>query len=100
MSADLRGRLRELGFNLIEAGGAVSPAVITLVLPPELNSAEVGAQLQESGFLLSCNSDYLQQKNWIQICLMGEIAREKLVSLANALQRVCRNRQPAPSAVV
>jgi aspartate aminotransferase-like enzyme len=99
MSAGLRERLRELGFNLIEAGGAVSPAVITLVLPPELNSMEIGAQLQETGFLLSCNSDYLQRKNWIQICLMGEIAREKLVSLANALQRVCRNRQPAPNVV-
>jgi aspartate aminotransferase-like enzyme len=99
MSAGLRERLRELGFNLIEAGGAVSPAVITLVLPPELNSVEIGAQLQENGFLLSCNSDYLQRKNWIQICLMGEIAREKLVSLANALQRVCRNRQPAPNVV-
>jgi aspartate aminotransferase-like enzyme len=100
MSADLRGRLRELGFNLIEAGGKVSPAVITLVLPPEFDSAKIGARLQEAGFLLSCNSEYLRRKNWIQICLMGEIARDKLVSLANALSRVCRCRQPAETVAV
>ena len=100
MSTGLRGRLRDLGFNLIDAGGAVSPAVITLVLPPELNSVKIGAQLQENGFLLSCNSDYLQRKNWIQICLMGEIAREKLVSLANALHRLCRNRQPVENTAI
>jgi aspartate aminotransferase-like enzyme len=99
-SADLRARLRELGFNLIEAGGRVSPAVITLALPPEFKSAEIGAQLQESGYLLSCNSDYLRRKNWIQICLMGEIAREKLLSLANALHRICHKRQPAEKTAV
>ncbi len=99
MSAGLRRRLRELGFHLIEAGGNVSPAVITLALPAEFESTEIGARLQEAGYLLSCNSEYLRRENWIQICLMGEIAREKLVSLANALHRVCRQRQPVPNAV-
>ena len=42
--------------------------------------------MQEAGFLLSYNSEYLRRQNWIQICLMGEIAREKADALINALR--------------
>ena len=49
--------------------------------------------VQESGYLVSYNSDYLRRRNWIQICLMGECTREKVVSLLNALNRVCFGRK-------
>jgi aspartate aminotransferase-like enzyme len=100
MSAELRAKARDSGFKLIEADGNISPAIITIALPAELDSAKIGGQLQEAGYLLSYNSEYLRRKNWIQICLMGEIAREKLVSLINALRRVCfRHKQAEPAAV-
>jgi aspartate aminotransferase-like enzyme len=95
----LRPKLKEIGFNLLIADDQSSPAVVTLALPAELNSVRVGGQLQEAGFLVSCNSDYLVQRNWIQICIMGEFVREKLVSLLNHLGRVCFRRgqtHPAP----
>lgn len=97
-SAWLRSQLTESGFELIGPGAITSPAVITIALPASLNSVVVGNLLKESGFLLSCNSAYLREKNWIQICLMGEIAREKVVALANALQRV--RKSDAKAAVV
>lgn len=99
-SAWLRPRLVELGFPLVGGDACTSPAVITIALPAELNSVTVGNLMKESGFLLSYNSDYLRSKNWIQICLMGEIAREKVVALTNSLDRVCaklRTKQPAAS---
>jgi aspartate aminotransferase-like enzyme len=88
----LRPKLREMGFNLVIADEQASPAVVTMALPADLNSVRVGGQLQEAGFLLSCNSDYLAQRNWIQICVMGEFVREKLVSLLNHLNRICFHR--------
>ena len=63
--------------------------MVTTALPVDMDSVKIGRQLHEAGFLLSCNSDYLQRRNWLQICLMGEFAREKLVSLLNHLNRVC-----------
>lgn len=93
-SAWLRRRLRELGFELLGSGAATSPAVVTIALPTGLDSAKIGGLMQESGYLLSYNSDYLRRKNWLQICLMGECAREKMISLANALNRVCFRRRP------
>ena len=95
----LRPRLREMGFQLITPDEEASPAVYTLALPADLDSAKIGAQLLEAGFLLSCNSDYLRKRNWIQICVMGEFAREKLVSLLNHLNRLCFRRAQPASAV-
>jgi hypothetical protein len=89
LSAGLRLRLVEMGLDLIGNGANTSPAVITIALPPEMNSVKIGEAMQESGYLLSCNSGYLRRKNWIQICLMGEGLHEKIVPVANALHRVC-----------
>jgi aspartate aminotransferase-like enzyme len=102
LSAWLRTRLCELGFELIGDGASVSPAVVTIALPSHLDSARIGGLVQESGYLVSYNSDYLRRKNWIQACLMGECTKEKVVSLLNALNRVCFRRplgQPAARSV-
>jgi aspartate aminotransferase-like enzyme len=97
-AAGLRLRLAEMGFELVGRDTQTSPAVITIALPPELNSVRIGEAMQEAGYLLSCNSGYLRRKNWIQICLMGECPREKIVPVANALNRVCsRGRAVSPA---
>jgi len=93
LSSWLRPRLREAGFELIGEDSTVSPAVTTVALPAEMKSTAVGAAIQESGYLVSYNSEYLRRRNWIQICLMGDTAKEKLVSLLNALNRVCFRRR-------
>lgn len=98
LSAWLREKLSELGFKLIAGEAATSPAVVTIALPAEMNSVKVGDLIQESGYLLSYNSEYLRRRNWIQVCFMGECAREKVVSLLNALNRVCYGRR-APAKV-
>lgn len=99
LSEFLRGKLREMGFELVGGTGETSPAVVTIALPAEMNSLKIGGLVQEAGYLLSYNSEYLRKKNWIQICLMGECTREKLVSLLNAMKRVCfRNVRRAETA--
>ncbi len=84
----LRAKLSALGFNLV-GNDQPAPAVVTIVLPPHLNSTKIGRQLNEAGYLLSCNSEYLRRRNWIQICLMGEFSRAKLEALVNMLHRLC-----------
>jgi aspartate aminotransferase-like enzyme len=86
----LRQSLEEAGFEVIGKSGRPSPAVITIALPQATSSQEIGQSMQESGYLLSCNSEYLRGHNWIQVCLMGECRREKLVSVLNTLKRVCQ----------
>src|SRR5207249_1275247 len=97
LSAWLRPRLTELSFELIGNGGKMSPAVVTFALPQSLGSVELGDRLRESGYLLSYNSEYLRRRNWLQICLMSDCPKEKLVSLMNALNRACSRRRGALS---
>jgi len=89
-SAWLRESLEEAGFEVIGKTGSPSPAVVSLALPRTMCSQEIGQLMKESGYLLSYNSEYLRGRNWIQICLMGECRREKLVSVLNTLKRVCQ----------
>jgi len=100
LSTWLREQLIEMGFQLIGTQTRTAAAVVTIALPPEMDSVKIGALMQETGYLLSCNSDYLKRKNWIQICLMGECHREKVVSLLNALNRVCFKRKPTDATKV
>ena len=64
-----------------------SPAVITVSLPEKLNSEEIGNILEKEGYLLSTNSSYLIERNWIQICLMGEFSRQTISPLLGFLKK-------------
>jgi aspartate aminotransferase-like enzyme len=87
-SAWLRARLRELGFSVIAPEPDCMPAVITLAAPTGRNILDLAQRLEQAGFLLSCHSNYLRQRNWIQICLMGDYTREKLDGLLAALAKL------------
>jgi len=89
----LRQRLRDLGLQIVAPDAHASPAVVTLALPSDINSGQLGNQLRSAGYLLSCNSGYLLQRNWIQICLMGEWSREHLEALPELIIESCRNQR-------
>jgi aspartate aminotransferase-like enzyme len=86
----LRRRLREAGLRIVAPDAHASPAVVTLALPGEISSRDLGRQLRSAGYLLSCNSGYLLRRNWIQICLMGEWSRDHLEALPDLIGESCR----------
>ena len=91
-AADLRSELRELGFRVVAADAVAAPAVVSIELPPGLDSKRVGEELDRDGFLLSYRSEYLLERNWIQICLMGTCSPEKLAPLVDELRQFTRTR--------
>jgi aspartate aminotransferase-like enzyme len=68
------------------------PAVTTIALPPAINSVILGDALVEAGYELSYKSRYLVERNWIQICLMGEHeagpVRRLLADFATQVERL------------
>lgn len=94
----LRTRLQELKFKLIGTDSEPAPGAVTIELPYDLNSAAIGAQLEENGYLLSYGSEYLRHRNWVQICLMGEFSRDTLVALLALLHQLCSPPLPKPKA--
>jgi aspartate aminotransferase-like enzyme len=98
ISAHLRHRLREFGFNLVAPDSDATPGVVTIALPPNQSSAQLGQLSHRAGFLLSYNSDYLRKRNWIQICLMGDYCQEKLEALTTWLgKNAATATTPAPT---
>jgi aspartate aminotransferase-like enzyme len=93
VSVWLRGRLQHLGFRVLASEAQASPAVFSIVLPPEISSRSVGWLLKKEGYLLSYNSEYLRKRNWIQICIMGEWTRGSLESLPEVLASLCAQRR-------
>ena len=87
VSTWLKEELKNIGFTPIISDLYSSPAVITVSLPEKLNSAEIGNILEKEGYLLSANSSYLIERNWIQICLMGEFSRQIISPLLGLLKK-------------
>ena len=71
LSAWLHAQLVAHGFTLIGQSETMSPAVITIELPPSVDSVTVGQQLEDAGCLLNYRSGYLVARNWMQIYLVG-----------------------------
>ena len=88
ISAWLRRGLRRLGYRTVAPDEHSSPAVITIELPEEFRSIHVGRRLEAIGYVLSYNSSYLLDRNWIQVCLMGEISREAVAPLLDAMGKM------------
>ena len=71
-SEELRSDFEQLGIRVLADEQCRSPHVTTLVLPDSVSSLEMGERLEEEGILVSYRSQYLLEKNHIQVCFMGE----------------------------
>ena len=73
LSEKIRTELHKLNLNILVDNEYKSPSTITIVMPKDKSSREIGDILKENGFLLSYESSYLLKNNWIQICLMADL---------------------------
>lgn len=89
VGAWLRGRLRDLGLQIVAPDAHAAPAVVSIALPPEIPSPAIGMKLKQAGYLLSYNSGYLLQRNWIQVCVMGEWSRDHIEKLPGVIADLC-----------
>jgi aspartate aminotransferase-like enzyme/GNAT superfamily N-acetyltransferase len=87
LAARLRAEIRNMGLPVVGDDSILSPAVTTVALPTSLSSEKLGKTLEDRGHLVSYRSGYLLERNWLQICLMGEVAAPKLRLMIEALRR-------------
>jgi aspartate aminotransferase-like enzyme/GNAT superfamily N-acetyltransferase len=62
-----------------------APGILTITLPKEFRSESVGRILAQKGFLISCNSSYLIENNWVQLAVMGHHEEKDLVRVTEEL---------------
>lgn len=86
LAAWFRSELRAAGFVLKSDEPHASPIIVTVVLPTSVRAAEVGAALEQRGFITSHRSGYLTARNWIQFSLMMNPPKEALLELISHLR--------------
>lgn len=86
LSAWLRPRLRDLGFNILVPDADATPAVVTLIMPDD-GAATLGDALERQGMLVAYQSEYLVRRKWLQIGLMGHVSKHDLARLVAALEK-------------
>ena len=87
LSGWFRCRLRSLGIPVLVNGPEASPAVVTIPLPRSLPISIVGDALRKQGLLVAYQSEYLVDRNWLQVSLMGQCSEALLERLLAALER-------------
>ncbi len=83
----LRRAMESRGWRLLAPIDHASLAVHTLIPPAGASARAIGEQLRAAGWLISFESGYLRERNWLQVCLMGHYTPASLRAFPAALDR-------------
>jgi aspartate aminotransferase-like enzyme len=89
-SVTLRASLRSYGLPPLAADSDAAPGIVTVALAADVSATEVATELSKQGVHIAYQSEYLLQRNWVQICLMGEFDAGLLARLPGMLARQVR----------
>jgi aspartate aminotransferase-like enzyme len=76
-----------------------SPGIITLPLDKYISSKEFGDNLKNSGIFVSYESNYLLERNWVQLALMGEYQTSEVMKAMDMLVKEYTNLKARAEAV-
>jgi aspartate aminotransferase-like enzyme len=74
--ARLRDELVKGGVAIVAPFNTAAPHVLTISLPAHIDSERLAHTLATREVLVAHASTYLKQRNWVQVCLMGEFTAE------------------------
>lgn len=81
----LRAELRRRSLPPVARERDAAAGILTLEIPREVRTAEVATALAAQGIEIAWQSQYLIERNWMQVALMGETDADALRSLPDAL---------------
>lgn len=82
----LQEGLQDAGFQIVGQRERM-PGILTLAIPTEISATLLAKSMARHGYLLAGHSSYLQTRNWLQICLMGQWQDDLLEVLPRQLAR-------------
>ncbi|MEJ7761964.1 MAG: GNAT family N-acetyltransferase [Thermomicrobiales bacterium] len=97
LGARLRAGVEAIGLPVVAPEEVASPAVLTIGLPPTFRSGVIADGLREAGYLANHRSAYLERRNLLQLCLMGDIGEEDVDGVLEALGQLVAVRGPSVS---
>nr|WP_285289049.1 aminotransferase class V-fold PLP-dependent enzyme [Bacillus sp. ISL-47] len=86
LAKKVRCKLKETGFELL-GDDSYSPGILTIQLPMNRSSRNFGDRCKQKGILLSYESGYLLERNWVQVALMGQQGEEEVMEALDVLSK-------------
>jgi aspartate aminotransferase-like enzyme/predicted N-acetyltransferase YhbS len=83
----MKHHLKQYDFIIVSEENG-SPIILTIELPNILKSATIGELLNYHGYQLHYESEYLKQRNWIQIACIDHYATADLEKMIKLLHRI------------
>lgn len=90
--AMLCARLEKEGFQIMSASCRM-PGIVTIMIPKEINSHTLIKSMAHHGYLIGGHSAYLLKRNWVQVCLMGQLQNDLLEILPEKLAQQLKSLQ-------
>jgi aspartate aminotransferase-like enzyme/predicted N-acetyltransferase YhbS len=84
----MRPALVRLGWAPLVEEPLATPAVITIALTNGYRASEIGQSLARQGLVVAHHSEYLAQRNWFQVSLMGHRSAAPFECLLAAMGRL------------
>ena len=88
LSRLVRPRLRDMGWAPLVADSLSTPAVVTVALTNGYRAAAIGERLGREGLMIAHHSEYLADRNWFQVSLMGHRSAAPVECLLAAFGRI------------
>jgi aspartate aminotransferase-like enzyme len=88
LSGIVRPGLRELGWAPLVDDSLSTPAVVTVALTNGYRAASLGERLGREGLMIAHHSEYLAERNWFQVSVMGHRTAEPVECLLAAFRRI------------
>jgi aspartate aminotransferase-like enzyme len=83
----IRRQVEEMGLTILASLKDASPAIMTIVLPNQISSVEIGDELYMQGYELHYESNYLRKRNWLQIACIGDYTNNEIDHMLASLKR-------------
>jgi aspartate aminotransferase-like enzyme len=86
ISKYIYGELSQHGFTFLGNQNEMMSGIISIICPAELNSYDLGVELEQNNFYVNYGGAYLRTANYFQICIMGHQTLENSKLLIDFLK--------------
>lgn len=82
-------RLTDSQFELLPKEQQHSSPIISILLDKQISSVEIGEWMRRQGYYLHYQSSYLQERNWIQISMLGNVSLAEILDMLDLFESMC-----------
>lgn len=84
-SRKVRTAVEEFELTVLSPESIAASAITTLELPPGISAVQLGDNLYLNGFTVHYESNYLRERNWLQISCMNDVSNRELDNMLKML---------------